>query len=177
MPLTSAGLHANSYRMVSGLWYSAVDGPLTTVIPAEGQTRYVQFTAPNELTLDGIGVEFTVAGTTGAVVKMVVKFDNQGTPGATQWSSTGLDATGTPGLLSANPGVNLKRGNRRWLGCNVQGGAGTRPTLRALNLRFGPVLNGMGATACWAASGETADTFGTPTPVNANPIAIMVKTS
>lgn len=178
MPLRplSGGL-GNGYLYVAGQWYCPVDAPLTTGIPSEGQTRYLQFTPPANMTLDGIGIETTVAGDTTAVIKLIIKADNAGTPGTTLWASDALDATGAPGLISANPGLEVKRNQRRWLGVNVQGGATTRPTIRLLNVRHGPVLNGTGATACWAASGETASSFGTPSAVNTNPPAIVVKRS
>jgi hypothetical protein len=113
------------------------------------------------------------------VVKLVVKVDDgTGKPAtATAWSSSGLDATGTPGLLSADPALTLKRGEKRWIGCNVQGGAGTRPTLRCLNMRHGPAPSGSGAVACWQATSETADTFGAPSAATVNPVAIVVRRS
>jgi hypothetical protein len=176
MPLFLPAVASPVYRMVAGEWYGTLDAPLTSVIPAEGQTRYVQFVAERDLVLNGIGAEFTVAGTAGAVIKLVIKADDGGRPAAsTLWSSTGLDAAGSPGLLSADPSHAVSAGSRRWLGCNVQGGAGTRPTLRCLNVRHGPVPSGTGAAACWAASGETADSFAAPVAANTNPVAVMVR--
>lgn len=121
-------------RWRSAYWYGTPASAVTTAIPGEGVLVVSGLLIPDGLALTDIACEVTVVGTAGAVIRL----------GIYELSTTGVNATliqdaGTvSGTAVAVPTLPLSIPARSvpWyalLAGVVQGGAGTRPTVRYVN--------------------------------------------
>jgi hypothetical protein len=132
-------------------YYSVPTGTRTTSIRAEGRKEYVRLIIPRTVTVDRIGTETTVAGTSGAVIRLGIHNSaSDGRPGTLLLDAGTVDATVTPALLEKTISQQLTPGVY-WLASAVQGGAGTRPTQRCVNSTSAPP--GIAAATGLAATG------------------------
>lgn len=133
-------------------WYSGVcyRNPGST-IPAEATMIGSRFVAGRDATLDRIAIGVTVVGTAGAVIRLGIYSLNVETGTITLV----LDAGTVSGTAVADAELTISqavtKGTNYFLMAAVQGGAGTRPTLRT-NEGFDPWI---GHTASWRASQDS----------------------
>lgn len=123
-PLSSQGAYS------TGLW-TTHPGTKSVVIPAEADLEYQPVVIPKALSVDRIAAEVTIVGTVGAVVRLgIYDMGADGKPGALILDAgtiSGTSATVQEIIIAQalTPGV-------KWLASAVQGGAGTRPTMRTI---------------------------------------------
>lgn len=129
----------------TGRWYVNA-GTAATGIPAEGAVHATPLMIPAGETLDRVAVEVTIVGTAGAVIRLGV-YDDDGDffPGTllTEASST-VDAT-VLGITEKTLASAITAGAPKvlWLAAVVQGGAGTRPTMRLTSNNPLPGMGGL----------------------------------
>lgn len=147
----------------SGGWYAPQCG-LTTVLPSQGAIYYCPVWFAEETTLSNIGLEVTVVGSAGSVIRLGIYEDarpgwseSPGRPGLLLLDAGTIDGTttnsGAPQTLAAavtvGPGV-------VWFAACGQGSPATRPTVRATN---GPTPIPIGTTATLASQNGLSGYF------------------
>jgi hypothetical protein len=129
------------FKLRSGYWYVPQVHSVVTGIRAEGAFEAAAFDVDASATLDRIACDITVAGSSGAVVRLgIYDTDANGTPGALVLDAGTVNGAST-GILTIATSQAVAPG-RYWLGAVSQGAAGTRPTLRVAS---GTSLPGVGA--------------------------------
>lgn len=113
-------------------WYLSHAGPTTTTVPTEAQINYMPLVIPASVTADRVVAEITGAGTAGAVVRLgIYAADTDGIPGDLILDAGTIDGTSAT-IQTITISQALSPGLVFLCGV-VQGGAGTRPTMRARN--------------------------------------------
>lgn len=123
-------------------------GAPTTAIPNEATATYLPLWIDRTVTVDRIGAEVTVVGTSGAVVRLgIYSSAADGTP-----STLVLDAGTISGTSATVQEITISQQltpGLYWLCAVVQGGAGTRPTMR-VNATTGAHLGAIAQSAAVA---------------------------
>lgn len=116
---------------IKGRYYAGTFGlPGTSNIFGNGQFRVHPFTAREQITIDRIGAEVTVAGSAGAVLRLGIYNDNgNGYPNKLVLDAGTIDATIVgPQEITINT---VLPAGLYWIGAAVQGNPTTVPTLRS----------------------------------------------
>jgi hypothetical protein len=135
--------------LISTLYYPGYSpgGPATPVIPAEGAMQGSRFIPGADATLVRIGVEVTVIGTAGALIRLGIYSVNLSTGALTLVVDAGTVTGESVGFQEATISTAVSKGVNYLLVASVQGAAGTRPTLRT-NAGADPFLgSGVALTA------------------------------
>jgi hypothetical protein len=120
--------------MVVGRYYLPFNhGGLTPIATTEASMQLSPFLVGRSCTLDLIGVSVGTVGSAGAGVRLGLYADDvttPGVPGALVLDAGTVEAVANTGLRGGTISLTLEPGIY-WTAMSVQGGAGTRPLLRA----------------------------------------------
>ena len=117
--------------MLATVYYGGVSPVApSTVIPTEAEMRGSRFIPGRDCTLTRIGVEVTVVGTAGAVVRLGIYSLNLSTGALTLVLDAGTVSGTSVAFAEATISQAVSKGVNYFLVASVQGAAGTRPTLR-----------------------------------------------
>lgn len=112
-------------------YYYGTPGVASTVLLVQGQLSYVPLEVPKGETLDRLGIETTVVGTAGAVIRLgLYADDGDGAPGTRILDGGTVDGT-ILGGLEATISQAVAEGPL-WLAAVGQGSPATQPTVRAV---------------------------------------------
>lgn len=128
-------LSTPSRAMLAGRWY-ANSGPVGSgTVMTEAFEKAAPLIVGRSCVLDQLAVSCTVAGSTGALIRLGIRAHYPATalPGAVLVDAGTVAATST-GILSVTLGTPLSvtAGTLIWLTATAQGGATTKPTVRIL---------------------------------------------
>ncbi|WGH22028.1 hydrolase [Gordonia phage MerCougar] len=130
-----AVLAEGAVPLVADRWYVMQNSGNTTRQPsANGESRFGRFVAGRACTLVEIGLEVTVAGSAGSLIRFgVYAYDPEtGTVGALLVDAGTVEAE-TVGFKTKAISVPVTVGQHFLAGAVIQGNPATRPTFRALN--------------------------------------------
>lgn len=159
-----------------GRFYTPWTASTSSAIPAADTLELLPFYVPAGAMLDRLGVDVTIAGTAGAVVRLgVYTDDGNGRPDALLLDAGTVAATavGQPLIdLSAAPFA-FPAAGLFWIGGAVQGGAGTRPTVRRGVSMGVPVSGTTAAQTAGTPAGYTLGGVGGALPASAAAAALF----
>ena len=118
------------YRLGADSFYPIVSSGLTTTSPAEATEFVMPLYIPRG-TIAVIGAEVTTVGTSGAVVRLGIR-KQVGALDLALVADVGTISGETLGEQSVTANLAWP-GGLAWISVTIQGGAGTRPTLRGVN--------------------------------------------
>ena len=156
--------------MASTYYYASYDhSGATAAIPPEALLSFTPFVFGKSCTLDRIGADISVVGTSGAVVRLgIYRHDAAaGLPGDLLLDAGTID--GTSATFQAITISQQVDAGLYWVAAVVQGVAGTRPTLRVYQNMGSPPYVGFttGGTATSRAAYNRASVTGAlPTPAS-----------
>lgn len=125
--LTPGG--ARGQAMQSGYWYSTPASSVGTVIPTNGTMRASKLVVGSPCTLNAICTSVTVAGSTGALVRLGIYADAGDAPGALLVDAGTVDGT-VVGQTAATISLPVAAEQVLWLAVVTQGAPTTGPTVR-----------------------------------------------
>lgn len=130
--MSEFGLSGAGAPMAPGRWYPpyAHAGLTTSLLSTNNRMLAIPFLSSRSSNLQALGIDITVAGEAGSVVRHGVYMDYNGMPGALLADLGTRDATVT-GFVSV-PGLNtLLPTDWLWIVSGAQGAPTTRPTVRS----------------------------------------------
>ena len=134
VPATSKdglNLHsAPSDLFLSGRWYGSNGSVSTSGTLGNGVFQASPFLVSRTTTFTAIAAEVTIAGSSGAAVRLGIYQDAGGYPGSLTFDAGSIDGT-VVGAQQLAVNVTLRPGVY-WIGAAVQGSPATQPTLRTI---------------------------------------------
>jgi len=120
-------------HLVAGLYYAGPAANAGTTSPANGVCRWGPFLVAKAGTVDRIGVEITVSGSAGALLRLgIYSDDGSGRPGARVLDAGTIDGTQAAASYDITVSQALTPG-LYWLACAWQGGPTTGATIRTVS--------------------------------------------